>query len=679
MEPSGSEASETRSKDKGNAPVIDVDSENVNQHVDEHIDERVTNHVDEQKKKRQEIFKKGVKFEKVACKIKSCLDVDTRWNSTFFMLKIAIKFEKVFDRLELIERDYTSYFYNETEDGGEGTRMMPKTKKNKKNVVRFLTRMIGQMQVLDLGNKLKYLEFCLDLIYPKSQTETSNQGDKVLKRLKTLSMKTIEICKIVEDAVKEFEDDSSMKIDLDDGYSKYLETQYGKGDDYIKVVIYYKDGAEKRRDNSFDVLVNSLRLPKEAYDICNGDGAYLNISILMLKKIIQNGNSKKRILTGKDGVIRVLSPVSAAKIYVVEKERKARIILLMAIPKEHLRRFHGMDDAKEIWEAIRTRFGGNENSKKMHKVVLKQQFEAFSISQFRRFGKRYDRSTATLTAWSNLAMTMRTKPEIDTLSIDDLYNNLRVFEQEIKGASKTSTCSKKFAFVSQSEEPALNKVKSGLTDLDSQYLPGPQTALVLKDPREIGVLLLRPQQVIIGGTLDQTPIVIVDQLLLELIIHSRTWKILRHGGKGYCHLIRANQRDSVFVNFGAMLHNISRDDLVDLYKIMLQKTTAYGPEEDLESAFAENLRIMFDPPQSEDTVWSLPMHIPIVNWRYYDSCNVHCLNLHNTTTIYMLAERSYPLSEEVCRMMLKKKLFAQNTKVKKKLVKSIEKKVGIKA
>ncbi|GJW31097.1 putative ribonuclease H-like domain-containing protein [Tanacetum coccineum] len=42
------------------------------------------------------------------------------------------------------------------------------------------------------------------------------------------------------------------------------------------------------------------------------------------------------------------------KIHAVEKERKARTILLMAIPKEHLRRFHGMDDAKEIWEAIRT-------------------------------------------------------------------------------------------------------------------------------------------------------------------------------------------------------------------------------------------------------------------------------------------------------------------------------------
>ncbi|GJZ97267.1 hypothetical protein Tco_0669720 [Tanacetum coccineum] len=35
-------------------------------------------------------------------------------------------------------------------------------------------------------------------------------------------------------------------------------------------------------------------------------------------------------------------------------------------------------------------------------------------------------------------------------------------------------------------------------------------------PREIGTLLLRPQQVIIGGTLDQTPIIIVDPTLLEL-------------------------------------------------------------------------------------------------------------------------------------------------------------------
>ncbi|GJW12871.1 hypothetical protein Tco_1578698, partial [Tanacetum coccineum] len=95
---------------------------------------------------------------------------------------------------------------------------------------------------------------------------------------------------------------------------------------------------------------------------------------------------------------RVLPPVSAAKIHAVEKERKARTILLMAIPKDHLRRFHGMDDAEKIWEAMRRGYG---------------------VMQIQR--------RCSESSWSNLAMTMRTKPHVDTLSIDDLYNNLRVF------------------------------------------------------------------------------------------------------------------------------------------------------------------------------------------------------------------------------------------------------------
>ncbi|GKG20431.1 hypothetical protein Tco_0380232, partial [Tanacetum coccineum] len=56
---------------------------------------------------------------------------------------------------------------------------------------------------------------------------------------------------------------------------------------------------------------------------------------------------------------------------------------------EHMRRFHGMNDAKEIWEAIRTRFGGNANLKKMQKAVFKQQFEAFTISNSEGLEKGY--------------------------------------------------------------------------------------------------------------------------------------------------------------------------------------------------------------------------------------------------------------------------------------------------
>ncbi|GJZ81926.1 ribonuclease H-like domain-containing protein [Tanacetum coccineum] len=244
--------------------------------------------------------------------------------------------------------------------------------------------------------------------------------------------------------------------------------------------------------------ISNIKLPilkKEEYDIWAMEMEhYLEYIDNEVWKVIQNGNSKKRISTGKDGVVRVLSPVSAAEIQAVEKERKAKNILLMAIPKEHMRRFHGMDDAKEIWEAIRTRFGGNANSKKMQKAVFKQQFEAFKISNSEGLEKGYDRFQQLLSqleahgaevstedanhkflrslppAWSNLAMTMRTNPEIDNLSIDDLYNNLRVFEQEIQGASKTSSSAQNVAFVSQSKS-STNKVKSGFTGAYSTCTP----------------------------------------------------------------------------------------------------------------------------------------------------------------------------------------------------------------
>ncbi|GKC22253.1 ribonuclease H-like domain-containing protein, partial [Tanacetum coccineum] len=130
----------------------------------------------------------------------------------------------------------------------------------------------------------------------------------------------------------------------------------------------------------------------------------------------------------------------------------------------------------------------------MQKAIFKQQFEAFKISSSEGLEKGYDRFQQLLSqleahgaevstedanhkflrslplAWSNLAMTMRTKPDVDTLSIDDLYNNLRVFEQEIQGASKTSSSAQNVAFVSQSKS-STNKVKSGFTSTYSTCTP----------------------------------------------------------------------------------------------------------------------------------------------------------------------------------------------------------------
>ncbi|GJY40463.1 hypothetical protein Tco_0427733 [Tanacetum coccineum] len=92
-----------------------------------------------------------------------------------------------------------------------------------------------------------------------------------------------------------------------------------------------------------------------------------------------------------NGVIKVLPPKTAEEILARERERKAMTTLLMALPEDHLAKFHKMTDAKDMWDAIKSRFGGNDESKKMQKYILKQQFEGFSISNSEGLHKGYDR------------------------------------------------------------------------------------------------------------------------------------------------------------------------------------------------------------------------------------------------------------------------------------------------
>nr|GEW05983.1 hypothetical protein [Tanacetum cinerariifolium] len=51
-------------------------------------------------------------------------------------------------------------------------------------------------------------------------------------------------------------------------------------------------------------------------------------------------------------------------------------------------------DAKTLWEAIKTRFGGNKESKKMQKTILKQQYKNFVASRSEGLDKTYDRHFA---------------------------------------------------------------------------------------------------------------------------------------------------------------------------------------------------------------------------------------------------------------------------------------------
>nr|GEX86598.1 xylulose kinase-1 [Tanacetum cinerariifolium] len=134
-------------------------------------------------------------------------------------------------------------------------------------------------------------------------------------------------------------------------------------------------------------------------------------------------------------MIKVLPPKTADEVVSREKERKARTTLLMALHEDHLEKFHKMVDAKEMWEAIKSRFGGNDESMKMQKYLLKQQLKIHGAGvSHRDANQKFLRSLPS--SWSQVALIMRTKPGLDTLSFDDLYNNLRVFERDVKEIAK---------------------------------------------------------------------------------------------------------------------------------------------------------------------------------------------------------------------------------------------------
>ncbi|GJV03606.1 ribonuclease H-like domain-containing protein [Tanacetum coccineum] len=233
----------------------------------------------------------------------------------------------------------------------------------------------------------------------------------------------------------------------------------------------------KNQNTKTPYTVSTIKLPilkKGEYDIwAMKMEHYLAYTYYPIWEVIQNGNGYVLITTYTQGQIKVLPPRTAEEIVARERERKSRTTLLMALPEDHIAKFHKMVDAKEMWVAIKSRFGRNDESKKMQKYILKQQFEGFSASKSEGLHKGYDRFQSLLSqleihgagvftedankkfhrslpsAWSQVSLIMRTKPGVDSLNFDDPYNNLRVFDNDVKGSTASSSSTQNVAFVSK--------------------------------------------------------------------------------------------------------------------------------------------------------------------------------------------------------------------------------------
>ncbi|GJT57508.1 ribonuclease H-like domain-containing protein [Tanacetum coccineum] len=208
---------------------------------------------------------------------------------------------------------------------------------------------------------------------------------------------------------------------------------------------------------------------------------YLTFTDHALWEVIVNGDSVSPVASASTGAEGPIPPKTAEQKLARKNELKAKSTLMLAIPDEHLLKFHACKDAKSLWEAIKNRFGGNKESKKMQKTILKQNYENFAASSQEGLDKTYDRFQKLISqleihgevisqedanlkllrslpsAWNNIALIMRNKSDLDTLSMDDLYNNLKVYESEIKGKSSSSSNSQNVAFVSSDNSSSTNE------------------------------------------------------------------------------------------------------------------------------------------------------------------------------------------------------------------------------
>ncbi|GJX34497.1 ribonuclease H-like domain-containing protein [Tanacetum coccineum] len=216
-------------------------------------------------------------------------------------------------------------------------------------------------------------------------------------------------------------------------------------------------------------------LKQGKYDMWRlGIEQYFQVQDYALWNVIENGNSFKpeaRTTTNVDGTSTLLIPGPVTTKEKVQKKNdvKARSVLLMALPNEHLLTFNQYKDAKTFFAAIKTRceslyFIFN----RLQKIVSQLVILGENISQ-EDLNLKFLRSLPS--EWNTHFMVWRNKPDLDTISFDDLYNNFKIVEQEVKRTASSSLRFDNMALVSSPSSTNEVNTAYGVSTTNTQVSP----------------------------------------------------------------------------------------------------------------------------------------------------------------------------------------------------------------
>nr|GFC47290.1 ribonuclease H-like domain-containing protein [Tanacetum cinerariifolium] len=106
-------------------------------------------------------------------------------------------------------------------------------------------------------------------------------------------------------------------------------------------------------------------------------------------------------------------------------EVKARSTLMMGIRNEHQLKFNSINDAKKLLEAVEKEIWLQKLMSQLELLKEKLSHEDVNQKLLRNLSPE----------WNTHVVVWRNKANLDTMSMDDLYNNLKVYEPEVKGMS----------------------------------------------------------------------------------------------------------------------------------------------------------------------------------------------------------------------------------------------------
>ncbi|GJT70602.1 hypothetical protein Tco_1029888 [Tanacetum coccineum] len=149
----------------------------------------------------------------------------------------------------------------------------------------------------------------------------------------------------------------------------------------------------------------------------------------------------------KPGVEKVIPATTAKEKAQKRLELKARSTLLMGIPNEHQLKFNPSRCQSSLMRVLDQTFD------RLQKLISQLEIHGETISQ-EDVNQKFLRSLSP--EWNTHTIVWRNKPEIDTLDLDDLYNNLKIYEPEVKGTSSSSSNTQNVAFVSSKSTNSTN-------------------------------------------------------------------------------------------------------------------------------------------------------------------------------------------------------------------------------